>query len=283
MNWIDPQIDIWIPDGTSLEPALRRTTHLAIGAHPDDLEIFAYHGIAACYDHPDRWFTGITVTDGGGSVQAGARAGTSRGALVERRREEQRQAATIGRYGLQVQLGLTSDAIKSRKQRKAITADLAEILEICKPDVVYLHNPFDKHATHVAVFARCLAALKKAAGALSLSAVYGCEVWRDLDWLPDDLKIPLPTDCYPHLAQALVGIFDSQIRGGKRYDLAVQGRRTAHATFSQSHQADSATGLTWALDLMPLLDSKAPPLKTWAADILQRFKLEVDAHLDRYS
>ena len=37
----------YVPDGSDLSSALARTTHLAIGAHQDDLEIFAYHGIAA--------------------------------------------------------------------------------------------------------------------------------------------------------------------------------------------------------------------------------------------
>ena len=43
------------------------TTHLGVGAHQDDLEFMALHGILECYQRPDRWFSGIMVTDGRGS------------------------------------------------------------------------------------------------------------------------------------------------------------------------------------------------------------------------
>ena len=46
--------DIFIPDDATIESALNRTTHLAIGAHSDDLEIMAYHGIVNCYGHGDN-------------------------------------------------------------------------------------------------------------------------------------------------------------------------------------------------------------------------------------
>jgi len=39
--------DIFIPDETPAEEALKRVTHLGIVSHQDDLEIAAYHGITA--------------------------------------------------------------------------------------------------------------------------------------------------------------------------------------------------------------------------------------------
>jgi len=33
--------EIFVPDGSSIDQALRRTTHVAIAAHPDDIEIMA--------------------------------------------------------------------------------------------------------------------------------------------------------------------------------------------------------------------------------------------------
>lgn len=282
MNWIDPDIDVFIPDHAPLESAIRRTTHLAIGAHPDDLEIFAYHGIATCYDTEASWFTGVTMTHGGGSVRAGELAETSEEALVHLRRDEQRLAAQLGRYGLQLQLKLSSEAMKSKTERASIEENLAEIIKLACPKVLYLHSPFDKHPTHLAVFARVMAALRKIGKEYHPEACYGCEVWRDLDWLPDELKVPLPTDRYPHLSQALVGLYDSQIRGGKRYDLAVAGRRMAQATFFQSHGADRAGSLTWAVDLLPLLSEDAPDPLEWTGTIIDRFKLEVVEELRRY-
>ena len=35
--------EAFVPDGAPLPAALARTTHLGIGAHPDDLEIMACH------------------------------------------------------------------------------------------------------------------------------------------------------------------------------------------------------------------------------------------------
>ena len=37
--------EIYVPDGFPVDVALSRTTHLAVSAHQDDIEIMAYHGI----------------------------------------------------------------------------------------------------------------------------------------------------------------------------------------------------------------------------------------------
>ena len=50
--------------------------------------------------------------------------------------------------------------------------------------------------------------------------------------------------------------FDSQVTGGKRYDLAALGRRAAHATFHTSHATDRVEGITWAMDLTPLVQNE---------------------------
>jgi len=63
--------EIFIPDGTPIEKALARTTHLAVGAHQDDLEIMAAEPIMKCFQKPDLWFTGVTATDGRGSPRDG--------------------------------------------------------------------------------------------------------------------------------------------------------------------------------------------------------------------
>ena len=94
LNLQQPEADIYIPDGTDLTTALKRTTHLAIAAHPDDIEILAFHGISECYQRNDRWFSGITVTDGSGSPRSGPFRGVSDDTMVEVRRDEQRKAAS---------------------------------------------------------------------------------------------------------------------------------------------------------------------------------------------
>ena len=96
---LNPHARLTVPDGAQGMAALTRTTHLGIGAHPDDLEFMALHGILACYERPDRWFAGVTVTDGRGSVRAGRFAEWSDEQLVAERRREQETAARIGQYG----------------------------------------------------------------------------------------------------------------------------------------------------------------------------------------
>ncbi|OVE77043.1 PIG-L family deacetylase, partial [bacterium E08(2017)] len=68
---LNDNTDIFIPGNIDLDEAVSRTTHLAIGAHQDDIEIMAYHGIASCYRQVDKWFSGVTVTDGSGSPRSG--------------------------------------------------------------------------------------------------------------------------------------------------------------------------------------------------------------------
>ena len=48
MNFQNSTAELFIPDGLGEQAALSRVTHLGIGAHEDDLEFMAYHGILAC-------------------------------------------------------------------------------------------------------------------------------------------------------------------------------------------------------------------------------------------
>lgn len=50
---------------------LSHTTHLAIAAHQDDIEIMAGGPILDCYGKYEKWFTGVVVTDGAGSPRSG--------------------------------------------------------------------------------------------------------------------------------------------------------------------------------------------------------------------
>lgn len=269
-----PNADIFIPDATPLPSALSRTTHLGIGAHQDDLEFFAVHGILECHGRDDRWFTGVTVTDGAGSARAGVYERFTDGEMIGVRREEQRKAAVIGEYAAMCQLDYPSRMIKDRGQTGPVE-DLHAILDAARPQVLYLHNPADKHATHVAVLARSLAAVRRLPREARPAKIYGCEVWRDLDWLPDGKKVALPVGDRTNLQAALNGVFDSQISGGKRYDLAVMGRRLAHATFHESHATDKETGLVFAVDLTPLAEDGAPSLEDFTLSLIDEFAAEV--------
>jgi hypothetical protein len=102
-----------------------------------------------------------------------------------------------------------------------------------------------------------------------------------LDWLSDDVKQCLPASKYPNIAAALVGVFDSQVSGGKRYDLATAGRRLAHATYYASHATDTETALNFAMDLTPLVNDPALPIAPYVTSFIDSFKGDVEKYLSR--
>jgi len=283
MRFHHPNADIYLPQpGLSAEQALARTTHLCIGAHQDDIEIMAYSGISDCYGRADRWFSGVVVTDGGGSSRQGRYAAFSDAQMQEVRRDEQRKAAHVGDYSIQLQLGYPSAVVKVPGQPD-VQSDLATIFTHARPEVVYLHQPADKHDTHVAVLLHCLSALRALPAERRPRQVLGCEVWRDLDWLADRSKVALDSGQNPHLAATLIGIFDSQIGGGKRYDLGALGRRSANATFHTSHQSDRFSGITWAMDLMPLVEQPHLSVSDFALAHVEAFKADVADRIRRFT
>ena len=275
---LNPLARLTIPDGLSGAPAIARTTHLGIGAHQDDLEFMAFHGILACYDRTDRWFGGVTITDGRGSSRAGKFQDWTDDQIAAERIREQEAAAVIGQYSFIAQLGFGSAAVRDAAQT-AVRDDLRRILEGSRPEVVYLHNLADKHDTHVGCALRCLEAIRQMPKADRPRQIFGCEVWRDLDWLVDGEKTAMPISARPELARALNEVFATQIAGGKRYDLAVLGRRTANATFSHAHATDQETAMQWAMDLTPLAqDDSLDPL-AYTVGFIDRLKADVTARI----
>ncbi|MGD8327817.1 MAG: PIG-L family deacetylase [Acidobacteriota bacterium] len=278
-----PSRTTFVPDGEPEETALRRISHLGIGAHQDDLEIIAYHGIARCYGDGHRWFGGITCTDGAGSPRAGAFAGFSDEQMIAARRAEQEEAARLGEYGVMVQLGYPSAAIKSDAGQRELEDDLVGLLERMAPRVVYTHALTDRHDTHVAVALAALGALRRLPAGVRPQRVYGCEAWRDLDWLLDEDAVVLDVGAHPELAERLVGVFASQIAGGKRYDLAAPGRRRANATFRSSHDIDDLEQAWLAMDMTPLIAFDGPRPEEWVESLLERFAADVTERLHRHT
>ena len=274
--------EIYVPDGVAVPQALARTTHLAVSAHQDDLEIMAFDGILRCFQQAERWFTGVVVTDGAGSPRDDVYKDYSDAQMREIRRKEQKKAAYVGDYSAVALLDYPSSAVKSATETK-VREDLAELLRATKPDVVYTHNLADKHDTHVAVCLRLVAAIRSLPAAERPQKLYGCEVWRDLDWPTDTDKVAFDISAHENLQASLVGIFDSQICGGKRYDLATQGRRRAHATYAASHGTDTATSMSYALDLSPLVTDASLDPWAYVNGYIERFSGEVKQRLARLS
>jgi LmbE family N-acetylglucosaminyl deacetylase len=280
MKLHQPTADIFVPDEKPLAEALARITHLGIGAHQDDLEFMAFHGILNCFASEKSWFGGVTCTDGSGSSRTGAYAEFTDAQMMAVRRREQKNAAIVGQYGVMLQLDYPSSAVKSPTEAR-LREDLREILAATRPEIVYTHNPADKHDTHIGVVIATLQAARDLPRDQRPQRVWGCEVWRNLDWLPDADKVLMDVSSRDNLAASLNGVFDSQIAGGNRYDLATMGRRASNATFFESHSTDKTTQLIFGMDLTPIVMDGTADIADYVCDCIEKFQVDVRGKLTK--
>jgi LmbE family N-acetylglucosaminyl deacetylase len=253
---------------------------MAVSAHQDDIEIMACGPILDCYQQKDSWFTGVVMTDGRGSPRSGLYASYNDEEMRQVRFKEQRKAAMVGEYAAQVILDYPSKAIKDGSNRQPLE-DLASLFKAAHPRLVFTHNLADKHDTHVGVVLKVIAAIRSLAPAERPEKLYGCEVWRDLDWMVDSDKRVCALGGHENIQMALVGVFDSQIAGGKRYDLASMGRRRANATYFASHGVDEAQGLSYAMDLTSLIVDPQRDILGFVQEHIQRFAADVTDRFKR--
>ena len=272
---------IFIPDNRPLPEAASRVTHLGVGAHHDDLEFMAFHGIVQCMNSSDRWFGGVTCSDGKGSSRSGVFAQLTPEELGKARASEQNKAAEIGQFGLMVQLGYPSSSVTDPADTR-LREDLIRVLKATQPEVVYTHNPADKHRTHLGVFASLLHALRALPLTERPKQLIGCEVWRDLDWMLDSEKVRMDVSGHDDLAHRLNTVFASQIVGGKRYDLAVTGRRSANATFYEPREGDESTQVLVGMDLTPLILDDTLSVLEFTRQAIRRFEESVCPALNPY-
>lgn len=272
--------EIFIPDGLPLEQALQRTTHMCVSAHQDDIEIMAAAPILSCFQAADQWFTGVVVTDGRGSPRAGLYKAYTDNDMHGVRLKEQRKAAVLGEYGALALLDYPSRTVKDAAQAGPVH-DLVALLEAAQPEVVYTHNLADKHDTHVATALRVIQAIRCLPEQARPHKLYGCEVWRALDWMLDEDKVAMDLTEHENLQAALLGVFDSQIAGGKRYDLASLGRRRSNATYFESHGVDASTGLSYAMDMTALVEDAALDPLSFVSGLIGRFLEDVAGRIRR--
>jgi len=277
MNFTKKSAQVFIPDKTDEREALARTTDLCVAAHQDDIEIMAYGPIVQCYGSADRWFTGVVLNDGSGSPRSGPYADFTDEEMARTRIGEQLSAATIGKYAAQFLLSYTSPEVKNPHNDTLIN-EIKEIILACAPDTVYTHNLADKHDTHVAAALNVIRALRLIPAEKRPKKVVTLEVWRCLDWLCDEDKTAFDTSAHPNLSAALLGVYDSQITGGKRYDLAATGRRLANATFYAAHDVDETDSMTFGLDITELVEKELDPA-AFIGGYIDKFKADVSARL----
>jgi len=238
-----------VPDGVSVDEAMKRTKVLAIGAHADDLELMAAPAIMQAYTGDPYTFTGIVLTDGRSSPKTGPYAECTTEQMIRLRQEEQMRAADIGRYSAVIMLNMESKDVKDSEGRGS-EALYPLIAAATGSRTIWTHNVLDRHPTHLATALRTVEAIRRLSSDQRPERIWGGEVWGALDCLPDVCRFPLDR---PNVLAALLGVYDSQISGGKRYDLAAFGRWQANATFGESHEIDKASLVALALDMSSLI------------------------------
>lgn len=277
-----PKAEIWVPDGASEAAALKRVTHLGIAAHQDDIEIMSMEGILEGFGNPNKWFMAVIATNGAGSPRDGLYGAYSDEEMQVIRRVEQKKAAFVGEYSAVAFLDHTSATMKAASN-PAAKDDIKAIIAATRPEVIYTHNLADRHDTHVSTALRTLAAIRELPADQRPKKVYGCEVWRDLDWMMDDDKVVFAVNGHENIQASLVGVFDSQVVGGKRYDLATMARRRAHATYHQSHSVDAAQLINFGMDLSPLIKDDKLDLNTYVQGYIERFSADVSSRLKKFA
>ncbi|MGQ9455553.1 MAG: PIG-L deacetylase family protein [Armatimonadota bacterium] len=282
MKLYKPTAEIFVPDELPIDQAVPRATHMCVGAHQDDIEIAATHGILECFGKPDKWFMGVVVTNGSGSPRDDLYANYTDEQMMAVRRVEQKKAAYVGEYCAQAFLDYSSAEVKDPANINVVE-DLKQILLLARPEIVYTHNLADKHDTHVATALRLIRAIREIPKDARPQKLLGGEIWRDLDWLCDKDKVVLDVSAHENLSAALLGVFDSQICGGKRYDLATMGRRRAHATYFESHGVDVSAALTFAMDLTPLVVDESIDAVSYVQSFIDRLAREVDERIRKLS
>lgn len=265
---------IFVPDRTSQEIAISETTHMAIGAHQDDLEIMAYDGIVKCFHNDNNSFLGVVVTDGAGSPRSGIYADYSDDDMQKIRIQEQKKAAVIGEYGAVALLGYSSTTAKDRND-ESIVEEIKNLIIKASPDIIYTHNLADKHDTHVAVVIKVIKAIRELPKNVRPQKLYGCEAWRSLDWMLDSDKVIFDVDKFSNLESALVEVFDSQISGGKRYDMATIGRRLANATFANPHATDTSKSSIYCMELTPLIKDDSINISQFVTNHIDKLTIDV--------
>jgi len=273
-----PGAEIYIPDGAPESAALARVSHVIVGAHQDDIEFMGFPLIKDAYGTAAPRLAGVVMSNGAGSPRSGVYADCSDADMQEIRRREQRLAADVGHYAALAQLRFSSKDLRNA-DNPAPANELAQLLRAMHPETVMTHNLADKHDTHVATALNVIRAIRTLPKSERPAKLIGGEIWRGLDWVSDKEKLRLDASGRDALAAALMGVFDSQIAGGKRYDLATFGRRRANATYGDPHAVDDFEQVVYAIDMTPMIEDDHLVPEAFIMGFVKRFSDELLATL----
>lgn len=257
-----------------------KVKYLTICAHQDDNEIMAIDGILRGYRSLKYSFACVVTGDGAGSPRTGKYKDYTDEMMKTVRLEEQKKAAEIGRYNSLYFLNYSSNEIKDADNQDIVN-DYIEIIKELRPEVIYTHSLLDKHPTHISVAIKVINALRTLGYEYQPKQLYGCEVWRNLDWVSDDKKIVFDVSNNVRLQKKLLSVYESQTLGGKDYANATIGRRYQNATFCETHSVDKAKLVTYAIKMTKLLKEPELPIKKFALSYIDDLYEEINDAMDR--
>lgn len=276
--------EMFIPDGATEDEAVKRSEIMAVGAHPDDIEVMSMPGILKALAAGGNRFFGVVATNGVGTYRSFDEINLSYQEMRDVRIAEQKKAASVGRYSGLALLNYESAEVKDACFTN-IDRDLKHLFSAVRPSEIYLHNPFDRHDTHVAVCIRSIYALRevKAETGWKPERLYAGECLRGLDWLVHCDRLVLPVDDKDCMSDKILGVYKSQMIGLRRYDQAVKGRRITNATYQEAQAIGSEYELAFAVDLLPLVEDSTLSVADFVRHTIDRFRADILSRLDRFT
>ena len=114
----------------------------ALGAHPDDIEIFMYGALAACRERGDK-ISLIVATDGAAGAVGDDKPGAN---LAKKRSEETKQG--LAQLGTPILLGMPDGLLSGASNA---TETIQKAISKTNPDLILTHAPEDYHPDHRAL------------------------------------------------------------------------------------------------------------------------------------
>jgi len=157
-----------------------------------------------------------------------------------------------------------------------VLKDIQKILAEVQPDVVYTHNIFDKNPIHQKLAQIVIDAIMLMDEESRPRLVYGCELNRALNWLPDKYRVTFDLSENKELQNRLIGVYDTKAEQSKNYAKAVMGRKMANATFitTEVDPGEEEKMIWYGINLSPVVQ-KNISVKEYCTKILSDFNKEV--------
>src|SRR5258706_16347009 len=99
----------------------------------------------------------------------------------------------------------------------------------------------------------------------------------------DSNKVKRDLSGHASFLVALLGVFDSLLVGGQRYGLGSVGRCRANDIYFEAHGVDETTGLSYGMDMTPLMSDVNLKPAEFVGQFIQRFAMDVKERVSRIS